>query len=157
LAPLRGNRQNRVDRSPRPWRLPQGPGYKPIGYGYESVAGITETIHRIANETAGLAPEVALARRRQLIGEVDPKGLIATPANSSINELVVEAARMSILHGAATARIVYGDYPHVEVSDGPPHPPAGLPQPRRREAGRSGLCALSVDDPSAGEDPARSR
>jgi predicted dehydrogenase len=94
-----------------PW---EGPGYKPIGYGYESVAGITETIHRIANETAGLAPEVVLARRRQLLREVDARGLIATPANSSINELVVEAARKSILRGAAAVRIVYGEHPHVE-------------------------------------------
>jgi hypothetical protein len=95
-----------------PW---EGPGYKPIGYGYESVAGITQTIHRIGNETAGLAAGAALARRRQLIGEVDAKGLIATPANSSINELVVEAARMSVLASAATVRIVYGDHPHVEL------------------------------------------
>ena len=95
-----------------PW---EGPGYKPIGYGYESVAGITQTIHRIGNETAGLAPDAALARRRQLIREVDAKGLIATPANSTINELVVEAARMSVLEGAATVRIVYGDHPHVEL------------------------------------------
>jgi hypothetical protein len=96
-----------------PW---EGPGYKPIGYGYESVAGITQSIHRIGNETAGLAADAALARRRQLIREVDASGLIATPANSTINELVVEAARMSILQGAAPARIVYGDHPHVELN-----------------------------------------
>jgi predicted dehydrogenase len=94
-----------------PW---EGPGYKPIGYGYESVAGITQTIHRIGKETAGLGPGAALARRRQLICEVDAKGLIATPANSTLNELVIEAARMSVLEGAATVRIVYGDHPHVE-------------------------------------------
>jgi predicted dehydrogenase len=95
-----------------PW---EGPGYKPIGYGYESVAGITQTIHRIESETAGLAADAALARRRQLLREVDAQGLLATPANSSINELVVEAARMSILQGAAAVRIVYGDHPHVEL------------------------------------------
>lgn len=43
-----------------PW---EGPGFKPIGYGYESVTGVAQTIHRIANETAGLAPDAALARR----------------------------------------------------------------------------------------------
>ena len=96
-----------------PW---EGPGYKPIGYGYESVAGITQTVHRIGNETAGLGPGAALARRRQLIREVDAKGLIATPANSHINELVVEAARMSVLQSAAAVRIVYGDHPHVELN-----------------------------------------
>jgi len=94
-----------------PW---EGPGYKPIGYGYESVAGITESVQRLAKETAELAPEAALARRRQILGEVDARGLIATPANSSINELVVEAARKSVTHGAAPVRIVYGDKPHVE-------------------------------------------
>ena len=94
-----------------PW---EGRGYKPIGYGYESVAGIIQTIHRIESETAGLAADDALARRRQLLREVDAQGLLATPANSSINELVVEAARMSIRRGAAAVRIVYGDHPHVE-------------------------------------------
>jgi hypothetical protein len=46
---------------------------------------------------------------------VDAQGLIATPANSSINELVVEAARMSLRASAAAVRIVYGDHPHVEL------------------------------------------
>jgi hypothetical protein len=95
-----------------PW---EGPGYKPIGYGCESVAGITRTIYRIENETAGLPPDTALARRRELIREVDAQGLIATPANSSINELVVEAARMSVLRDASPVRILYGDRPHVEL------------------------------------------
>jgi ABC-type proline/glycine betaine transport system ATPase subunit len=65
--------------------------------------------------TAELAPEAALERRRQIMQEVDAKGLIATPANSYINELVVEAARASILHDAVPVRIVYGDRPHVET------------------------------------------
>jgi hypothetical protein len=68
----------------------------------------------MANETAGLAPEAALERRRQFLREVDARGLIATPANSSINELVVEAARKSITQGAAPVRIVYGEHPRVE-------------------------------------------
>jgi hypothetical protein len=40
--------------------------------------------------------------------------VIATPASSSINELVVEAARMSVLRDAAPTRIIYRDRPHVE-------------------------------------------
>lgn len=95
-----------------PW---EGAGYKPIGYGYESVAGITSAIDRLGKETADLPPDAALKRRRELLREVDAQGLIATPANSSINELVVEAARMSILADAAPVRIVYGDQPHVEL------------------------------------------
>ena len=95
-----------------PW---EGPGLKPVGYGYESVAGITHTIHRIENTAAGLPADAALAKRRELIREIDAQGLIATPANSYINELVVEAARASILNHAAPVRIVYGDQPHIET------------------------------------------
>ena len=98
-----------------PW---EGTGYKPIGYGYESVEGITRTIHRLENAAAGLSGEAALVRRRELIRDVDSQGLIATPANSFINELVVEAARASILANASRVRIVYGDHPHIEKSSG---------------------------------------
>jgi predicted dehydrogenase len=94
-----------------PW---EGAGFKPVGYGYDSVAAIISTICRIENETAELPAESALVRRRQMIAEVDDKGIIATPSNSFINELVVEAARMSILSEGAPVKIVYGDQPHVE-------------------------------------------
>jgi D-galacturonate reductase len=94
-----------------PW---EGAGFKPVGYGYDSVAVVISTIVRIENETAELPAESALARRRQMIVEVDEKGIIATPSNSFINELVVEAARMSILNDAVPVKIVYGGQPHVE-------------------------------------------
>ena len=94
-----------------PW---EGAGFKPAGYGYDSVAAIISTIGRIENEAAELPAESALVRRRQMIAEVDDKGIIATPSNSFINELVVEAARMSILSDGAPVKIVYGDRPHVE-------------------------------------------
>jgi predicted dehydrogenase len=97
-----------------PW---EGPGYKPIGYGYESVAGITQAAHRLETAVAGLQPAAALAKRREMIRELDAQGLIATPANSYINELVVEAARASILRDAAPVRIVYDDPPHIEILD----------------------------------------
>jgi hypothetical protein len=54
-------------------------------------------------------------KRRELITEVDRKGIIATPANSFINELVVEAARLSILNDGINVDIVYGDRPHVII------------------------------------------
>jgi D-galacturonate reductase len=113
-----GSKYNYV--SPDFYRLVQweGPGYKPIGYGYESVAGITLAIHRLESETADLGPDASLRRRREIIQEVDAKGLIATPANSSINELVVEAARMSILQDGAAVRIVYADHPYIELQRG---------------------------------------
>jgi hypothetical protein len=93
-----------------PW---EGPGDKPVGYGYDSIAAILETIQRIESEVAGLAGEPSLARRRDMIREVDAAGLIATPANSSVNELVVEAGRLSLMNDGARVSIVYGDDPHV--------------------------------------------
>ena len=95
-----------------PW---EGAGYKPVGYGFDSVAAIINTIHRIENEVRSLPEDRALTRRREIIKEVDKKGIIATPANSYINELVVEAARMSILSNGNRVRIIYGDKPHVEA------------------------------------------
>jgi predicted dehydrogenase len=94
-----------------PWH---GPGYMPVGYGYDSIAAILGTIQRIEAEATGLDEKQSLARRQALIREVDAKGLIATPANSSINELVVEAARISIGEDGAPVRIVYGEHPHVK-------------------------------------------
>jgi hypothetical protein len=93
-----------------PW---EGAGYNPVGYGYDSVAGITHAIHRLENAAAGMEPEAALARRREMIRETDAQGLIATPANSYINELVVEAARASILADAKPVRITYGTHPKI--------------------------------------------
>ena len=50
-------------------------------------------------------PARSLAERRRLLAEIDERGIIATPANSSVNELVVEAARKSILADGAAVRI----------------------------------------------------
>jgi predicted dehydrogenase len=95
-----------------PW---EGAGYKPVGYGPDSVAAILGTAHRIEAESTGLAPAAALAKRRELIHEVDRRGIIATPANSAINELVVEAARRSILADGIPVAIHHGDPPHVAL------------------------------------------
>ncbi|MDD5482897.1 MAG: Gfo/Idh/MocA family oxidoreductase [Kiritimatiellae bacterium] len=95
-----------------PW---EGAGFKPVGYGFDSVAAIINTIGRMENEAAALNEAQALNRRREFIRAVDRKGLIATPANSYINELVVEAARLSILNDGEPAQIHYGDRPHVKL------------------------------------------
>ncbi|MCC7299849.1 MAG: Gfo/Idh/MocA family oxidoreductase [Verrucomicrobia bacterium] len=95
-----------------PW---EGVGAKPSGYGYDSVAANVETMCRIENETASLKAPQALERRREMIRETDEAGILATPANSYINELVVEAARQSILSDGIWVDIVYGDKPHVKV------------------------------------------
>ncbi len=68
---------------------------------------------RIESETASLDSAAGLKRRRAMIRDVDAAGLLATPANSFINELVVEAARRSIVADGANVEIVYGSNPHV--------------------------------------------
>jgi len=68
-----------------PW---QGDGLKPIGYGYDSIEAIVAAASQVNDDS--------LARRQELLGEIDRRGILATPANSSINELVIEAARLSI-------------------------------------------------------------
>ena len=95
-----------------PW---EDAGYKPVGYGFDSVAATINTISRIENETASTREKEALSRRRDMIKAVDDKGLIATPANSYINELVVEAARLSILNDGDMAEITYGDNPRAAL------------------------------------------
>jgi predicted dehydrogenase len=93
-----------------PW---EGEGYKPIGYGFDSVAANLSTMQRIETACAELEGGAGLKRRREMIREVDRKGILATPANSYINELVVEAARISILADGSPVSIEYGDHPHV--------------------------------------------
>ena len=43
----------------------------------------------------------------------DEEGIMATPSNSSYNELVMEAGRLSILHGGREVAITYGNKPGV--------------------------------------------
>jgi hypothetical protein len=85
-----------------------------MGYGFDSVAAILAAIRRIEDEVVGLDGAESLTRRRALIRETDERRLIATPANSSANELVIEAARVSILEEGRPVRIVHGSRPHVE-------------------------------------------
>ncbi|MBN1393878.1 MAG: Gfo/Idh/MocA family oxidoreductase [Pirellulales bacterium] len=88
-----------------PW---QGEGRKPVGYGYESVEALVETARSVNN--AGDDP----VKRREALAEIDRRGILATPANSFINELVVEAARLSILQDGRPARIEYEPEPRVQ-------------------------------------------
>lgn len=95
-----------------PW---EGMGYKPIGYGFESVAALVHAALGIENAVAGLSEKDSMLKRREMIKEIDDKGLLATPANSYINELVVEAARMSILSDGLPVTIEYGSNPHIRM------------------------------------------
>jgi D-galacturonate reductase len=76
-----------------------GPGLVPAGYGYRSVKAIIEACIRVESAPEGV--------RRQVLEEIDAAGIIATPANSRYNELVIEAARLSILNDAREALIDY--------------------------------------------------
>jgi predicted dehydrogenase len=97
-----------------PW---EGDGYKPIGYGPDSVSASIIMANSIENEVCGMSPSDALKRRQKIIREVDKKGIIATPANSYINELVVEAARISILNEGEPVTIEYGEEPRVRIRE----------------------------------------
>jgi hypothetical protein len=67
------------------------------------------------NEAVPLNEQKGLTRRRDFIKAVDRKGLIATPANSYLNELVIEAARLSILNEGEMVQINYGNPPRVKL------------------------------------------
>ncbi len=95
-----------------PW---EGVGFKPVGYGFDSVAATINMAQSIEGEVAEMSEATSLERRRAIIQTVDDRGIIATPANSSANELVVEAARLSIARGGDAVKIVYGENPHVEL------------------------------------------
>jgi hypothetical protein len=99
-----------------PW---EGPGFKPIGYGYESIAANLTAMARLeSSAAAGLSKAEARAKRRDVLAEIDRQGILATPANSFINELVVEAARISILNDGAWVDIAYHPKPHTKVNRG---------------------------------------
>ena len=92
-----------------------GEGLVPVGYGHRSVEYIIKSIVRVERETAGLGEREALKQRQAFIAEYDREGLMATPANSSYNELVIEAGRLSITNGGKAAVIEYGANPKVRL------------------------------------------
>jgi predicted dehydrogenase len=86
-----------------------GPGLVAVGYGYRSVEYILAGAIRLEAETQGLA------ERQQRLRQIDETGIMATPANSRYNELVMEAGRLSILSGGREALIEYGERPGVRL------------------------------------------
>ncbi len=93
-----------------------GPGLVPVGYGYRSVEYILRSALRLEEQTAELPEQEALSKRRQLLRQIDEAGIMATPANSRFNELVLEAGRLSILNGGREVRIDYGSPPRVYLA-----------------------------------------
>jgi predicted dehydrogenase len=66
-----------------------GPGLVPVGYGYRSIEALIAAAIRVNDGS-------------ETLEGIDAAGIIATPANSSYNEQVIEAARESILSGGRT-------------------------------------------------------
>jgi len=93
----------------------EGQGLKPVGYGFESIEALALAAMRTNAAGEGLEGKSALDARRKCLAEIDGRGLLATPANSSINELVTEAARLSIVRDGMPAVIEYGDSPAVRL------------------------------------------
>jgi predicted dehydrogenase len=85
-----------------PW---EGEGYKPVGYGVDSVSANLNAIHDLESKTANLADSEKTVVRRTLLKEIDDAGLIATPANSASNEALMEAARESILNNGVSVEV----------------------------------------------------
>jgi hypothetical protein len=82
-------------------------GLNVVGYGFRSIEYIVNTCIRVETEVK------TLPDRQRLLREIDEAGVMATPRNSAYNELVIEAARESILHGGREARIAHGSAANV--------------------------------------------
>jgi hypothetical protein len=91
-----------------------GPGLVPVGYGYRSVEHIVGNCIRV--ETAAESARDGLAERQRMLQEIDAAGIMATPANSAYNELVLEAGRESIMNGGRLVEIRQGDESRVSAS-----------------------------------------
>jgi predicted dehydrogenase len=76
-----------------------GPGLTPVGYGYRSIEYIVQSCIAMESEQRDLA------ERQRILKEIDAAGIMATPGNSSYNELVIEAARESIVNRGKTVSI----------------------------------------------------
>ncbi len=97
-----------VETSPDYFQLIEygGKGLEPVGYGYRSIRKLIEAAISIAS-----APGVQ--QKTELIKKIDSSGIVATPANSFYNELVMEAGRMSITNQGKPVTISYKGTPSV--------------------------------------------
>ena len=81
-------------------------GFEPVGYGYRSIEANCLAVKRV-NEAKDLV------ERKKIIKIIDKEGVVATPANSFYNELVMEAGRLSITNSGKPVVIEYGKKPGV--------------------------------------------
>ena len=91
-----------------------GEGLRPVGYGYDSIEANVLAAKSLNEATINLDDTSTVAKSRQLILSIDSHGLIATPANSYVNELVVEASRQSIRRNGDRVAIRYEPSPGVQ-------------------------------------------
>jgi D-galacturonate reductase len=94
-----------------PW---EGDGLKPVGYGFESIEALVRAARRVNLAAAGLKGEPALAARRNALIQIDDRAILATPGNSWVNELVTEAARLSITRDGQPVHIEYEPTPRLQ-------------------------------------------
>jgi predicted dehydrogenase len=90
-----------------PW---DGPGLRPVGYGYDSIEAALLAAVSIESQAGD-----DLEARRTMLAAIDDRGILATPANSAINELVVQAGRLSIQADGKPHRIDYEPHPVVRA------------------------------------------
>jgi predicted dehydrogenase len=96
-----------------PW---EAEGLKPVGYGYDSIEANVMSALRVNAVSDEAEKDAALGARQRAIRAIDERGIIATPANSAINELVMEAGRLSILNDGKYVSITYGEHPGVSLA-----------------------------------------
>ncbi|MDX2270266.1 MAG: Gfo/Idh/MocA family oxidoreductase [Bryobacter sp.] len=77
-------------------------GTRVVGYGYRSIEALVDAAVRVEMGQATLA-------------ELDALGILATPANSSFNELVTEGARLSLANEGREVLLQYGVLPFVHL------------------------------------------
>lgn len=82
--------------------LPGPKGLHVAGYGYRSLAALIEAAQQVEFSDGALA-------------SIESSGILATPANSFYNELVTEAARLSLANEGREVLIQYGFLPFVHL------------------------------------------
>ncbi len=79
-----------------------GPGEHVSGYGYRSIEALVEAAQSVEGDPSALEM-------------IEKQGIVATAANSSYNELVTEAARLSLENDGREVLIQYGVLPFVHL------------------------------------------
>jgi predicted dehydrogenase len=92
-----------------------GEGKEPVGYGFDSIEALVRAVQRVNAAAQATAGDAAVAARRREIAAISREGLLATPANSWTNELVTEAARISIARHGQPVAIEYDPTPRVRL------------------------------------------